>query len=131
MNNDDRELGLKVYHLFVGEAAKLPGFPDGPDRGRRSPRSRAAGEGQGAGQGAGQAKAAAPKASPSPAAPKKGLDGSASRRGRRGGRLESPAASGTIPWPPSGRQRGRATRVMEASARRIRRRRDEPTTPVE
>jgi hypothetical protein len=29
LNTDDRELGLNVYHLYVGEADKLGAFPEG------------------------------------------------------------------------------------------------------
>jgi hypothetical protein len=29
LNTDDRELGLNVYHLYVGEADKLGSFPEG------------------------------------------------------------------------------------------------------
>ncbi len=70
MNNDDRELGLKVYHLFVGEAGKLPGVAEDQivDAGPLA----AAPPGKGGAAKPPATKAAAPKAAASPAAPKKG-----------------------------------------------------------
>jgi hypothetical protein len=67
MNNDDRELGLKVYHLFVGEAGKLPGVPEDQivDAGPLAPAKGGAAKPP-------ATKTAPPKAASSPAAPKKG-----------------------------------------------------------
>jgi hypothetical protein len=73
MNTDDRELGFKVYHLFVGEASKLPGVQEDQivDAAPLAPAKVPAKAAPGKAPAPAKTPAASPKASPAPA-PKKG-----------------------------------------------------------